>query len=84
MPFLLAFCLASAPVVLVFGCLWASSPSGSEKASRCKAITLVSIAWLAAFLLLHLLGVPSGRYGLVVVLAIPAALTYRLFIAHRT
>lgn len=81
MVFLLALCLAFTPVALVFGYLWASSPSDSEKVPRYKAITLVSAAWLFAFLILYSLGIPSGRYGLVLICAIPVILTYRYFIA---
>lgn len=82
MPLLLALCLASTPVVLVFGYLWASSPQGSEKMPRYKAMTIVSLAWLAAFLLLYLLGIPFGRYGLVLIFGIPAMLTYRYFVTQ--
>lgn len=77
-------CLAFAPVVLVFGYLWASSPADSENIPRNKAITIVSAAWLLAFLFLYLMGMPSGRYGLVLVCSIPAILTYRYFIATGT
>ena len=79
---LLVLCLAFAPVVLVFGYLWASSPSDNEKVPRYKAITIVSVAWLFAFLFLYQLGIPSGRYGLVLICGIPAILTYRYFIAR--
>ena len=81
---LLALCLASAPVALVFGYLWASSPSDSNMLPRYRGITLVSAAWLCAFLFLYALGIPSGRYSLVLIFAIPVVLTYRYFIAPST
>lgn len=78
---LLVLCLASAPVTLGFGYLWASSPSDHAKAPHYKAITVVSAAWVSAFLFLYSLGIPSGRHGLILVFGLPAFLTYRYFVA---
>ncbi|MFT3757913.1 hypothetical protein [Thauera sp.] len=80
---LLALALASTPVVLVFGYLWASSPSENEKTARYKATTLVSAAWLLAFLFSWFLGVPAGRYGFLVILGVPLFLTYHYFFPRK-